>query len=830
MEEEEEGEKEEEGDEDNGEFESLESYKSSEISTSENSTPENIELVRKPSSEESLLSGGRKISKFEKIIKSVEPLTETLLLIGGQPSTSSQDDLYISPNDLVGKRGLERIMNFVDSNKPPFKGAFEYKPKTLKTYGRIFSPDEIGKYSAKIKNICENVLNSEGIAIIYSQYIDAALVPMALALEEIGFSRFGEGAKSLFKSPPVPKIKGLKYCMITGDPRISPNNDFEVKAITNDDNMNGEKIKVILISQAGTEGIDFKFLRQVHILEPWYNMSRIEQIIGRAVRNFSHKTLPFEKRNVQIFLYGTLLENDFQEAADLYVYRVAEYKAIQIGNVSRVLKENAVDCIINHSQTLLTQEMMNIDVTQVLSNGKIIEDFKVGDIPYSSSCDYMECNYNCSPDKKVEEPNDFTYNEAFISMNAEKILKKIRTLMKERYFYLQKDLIQKINIPRAYPIVQIYSALTQLVEDTSEFITDKYGRNGYLVNIGEYYLFQPSELNNKKISIFDRSVPIDYKPNSIKFDIKRDVMREVIDVRNIQEIGELEPSLKLSGLKEDSHAEPVTHIEVEKQNSEEKQSTKEPKIIEKMKSKFDTAIEYSSNNKKIQRGDDDFYKYCGIAIRKLIKDLSLPNRSVLELLVEHLVDMLDSKEKLELLNYLYLNQVEENSFEDMIQKYLMKKIVRTRRLLGFLTFKKDKNLLFIWNDSKKKWVPADPEDEIEINKALSEKFIFKKDEYSDLVGFIGQDQKNTYSIFKIKDTKAIRNTGARCDEAGKMKKLEVLNSILGEEKYNKDNTKGMGQAEICTIIEFILRYNNNLKKDGKIWFLTIELSALNKFL
>jgi hypothetical protein len=307
-------------------------------------------------------------------------------------------------------------------------------------------------------------------------------------------------------------------------------------------------------------------------------------------------------------------------------------------------------------------------------------------------------------------------------------------------------------------------------------------------------------------------------------------MREVIDVRNIQEICELEPSLKLSGLKEDSHAEPVTHIEVEKQNSEEKQSTKEPKIIEKMKSKFDTAIEYSSNNKKIQRGDDDFYKYCGIAIRKLIKDLSLPNRSVLELLVEHLVDMLDSKEKLELLNYLYLNQVEENSFEDMIQKYLMKKIVRTRRLLGFLTFKKDKNLLFIWNDSKKKWVPADPEDEIEINKALSEKFIFKKDEYSDLVGFIGQDQKNTYSIFKIKDTKAIRNTGARCDEAGKMKKLEVLNSILGEEKYNKDNTKGMGQAEICTIIEFILRYNNNLKKDGKIWFLTIELSALNKFL
>jgi hypothetical protein len=39
-------------------------------------------------------------------------------------------------------------------------------------------------------------------------------------------------------------------------------------------------------------------------------MNRIEQIIGRAVRNFSHKDLPFEKRNVEIFMYGTILGNN----------------------------------------------------------------------------------------------------------------------------------------------------------------------------------------------------------------------------------------------------------------------------------------------------------------------------------------------------------------------------------------------------------------------------------------------------------------------------------------------------------------------------------------
>ena len=113
------------------------------------------------------------------------------------------------------------------------------------------------------------------------------------------------------------------------------------------------KVKVILISMAGSEGLDFKNIRQVHILEPWYNTNRIEQIIGRAVRTCSHKLLPFAERNVMIFLYGTLLP-DGSEAVDLYVYRLAELKAVQIGRVTRVLKGAAVDCILNHGQVNFT--------------------------------------------------------------------------------------------------------------------------------------------------------------------------------------------------------------------------------------------------------------------------------------------------------------------------------------------------------------------------------------------------------------------------------------------------------------------------------------------
>ena len=101
-----------------------------------------------------------------------------------------------------------------------------------------------------------------------------------------------------------------KYIMITGDIKFSPNNDADLHVATQKNNTNGEKVKVILITQAGAEGLDFKFIRQVHIIEPWYNLSRIEQIIGRAVRHCSHKDLPFEKRNVELFLHGSILEND----------------------------------------------------------------------------------------------------------------------------------------------------------------------------------------------------------------------------------------------------------------------------------------------------------------------------------------------------------------------------------------------------------------------------------------------------------------------------------------------------------------------------------------
>ena len=752
-----------------------------------------VEILQKPSNEPE--------------VKAYEYEPQPVVQNGGEES-------YINASDLTGKRGLKRVMNYTDTIVPPVMGDFEYKPAFLSKYGRIFSPDEIGKYSTKIKNICKNVMASEGVILIYSEYIPGGVIPMALALEELGFRRYGDKSKSLFKDPPAEPIdsttmkprvgkndKVARYIMITGNPRLSPNNDADIKSATGLDNKDGHKIKVIIISRAGSEGVDFKFIRQVHILEPWYNMNRIEQIIGRAVRNFSHKDLPFEKRNVQIFMYGTELEDNEEEAADMYVYRSAYYKAVKIGNVSRVLKETAVDCIINHDQNNFSQENMGETVKQILATGEVIPDFVVGDAPYSAACDYMEsCNYNCVPNKKIDMIREDTYNESFIMMNSERILQKIKMLMKDRFFYKKNDLLKRINIPKPYPLAQIYAALTQLVEDTSEFITDKYGRTGYLINIDDYYLFQPSELNNNSISIFDRSVPIDFKHQSAHIDISK-----------------REESIQPESLK--------TPLVLE---------TNGEKLVETLKQQFQTSIHYARSNEKITRGDEDWYKHCGITMKKMIKE-GFNETIVLQCLVDHIADMIPFEEKVELYNYYsrFKEQLDslyqENSFEYLLRSALEKNVIQTPRFSAILLFSSSKRHIMIWNNEIKTWINAEPEDELEVSQKLAEKYGIKQEKFSDVVGFIGFEHKNRYLVFKVKEMKVARTKGARCDESVKSKKIKILNEIVGREKYNKENTRGAVQSELCSLQELLLRYFDKDRKDGKMWFLNFELAMIYKF-
>ena len=98
----------------------------------------------------------------------------------------NNNEKYSNFKNLFGDKGLSNIC------KSPLQKwrNIEYKPKILEKYGRIFSNKENGtlkKYSPKINSFIEILNKSEGIIMIYSQFIGGGCIPIALALEEAGY-------------------------------------------------------------------------------------------------------------------------------------------------------------------------------------------------------------------------------------------------------------------------------------------------------------------------------------------------------------------------------------------------------------------------------------------------------------------------------------------------------------------------------------------------------------------------------------------------------------------------------------------------------------------
>lgn len=740
-----------------------------------------------------------------------------------------KDTLETNPM-MVGKNGMRVTMNYIDdtAKKIPRKYNFSYKPEIEKKYGKIFSEEVIEKYSAKIYSIIQTIKKSKGIVLIYSQYIDGGVVPMALALEELGFKRYGssEHTTSLFETPreqidastmkPNSEVKeGFKpaqYVMITGDKAFSPNNADDIKTVTNENNKNGEIVKVVLISRAGSEGLDFKCIRQVHILEPWYNLNRIEQIIGRGVRQKSHCLLPFEERNVEIYMHGTRLKDEKQEAVDVYVYRLARNKAEKIGRVTRLLKESAVDCLLNIGQNNFTIDKLasisaNKNIKLNLSTNKTI-DYKIGDKPFTDICDYMEeCSFKCNKrhdSLKVDKPKQELYSENYLQSNNQHIMKRIRELYRDerngKHFFNLTEIIESINITKQYPISQIYSALTIFINNQNEYLIDKYGRRGNLINKGDIYAFQPVEINDENITIFERKVPIDFKRTKVTMEIP----------------------------KEFSQQDEVQEEEIDYET-----------ILRKIRKNVETA----STEHQITQGDQNWYKHASLVSNHLQLIHGISFEKYIDYIIYHNVDMLMPNEKLKLISYMYSQIRDEDNISEIekaIKRYLDNEIVTYRNKSGILLVNQKNWELYIQSkDDPSKWELAQPEDvrNFEVSNTLSEQFRKDVSSYSDIIGFIDMFRNNKEMVFRIKDLSQMQNnTGTRINgqTPGKGDIIKRLNSIvydgetMEDPMYSLQKSKEIMQQGLCVIVELLLRYRTESKYKNKTWYLSPNEAMYNK--
>jgi hypothetical protein len=743
--------------------------------------------------------------------------------------------------NMVGSQGLSNMMRYKDKTESDkmIRHGYEYLSDK---HGRIFAPDNIGKYSAKIAKICEIIRKSEGIVLIYSQWIDSGLVPIALALEEMGFTRYGTESytRPLLKTqvaepidsitmktktefsaqPPTHAFHQSKYVMITGDPLFSPNNDADLKYLNQSKNKDGQFVKVVLISKAAAEGVDFKNIRQIHVMEPWFNMNRIEQIIGRGVRNFSHCQLPFEKRNVEIFLHATLLNNN-EESSDLYVYRLAEKKSMKIGRISRLLKETAVDCILNIAQTNFTAEKLvemgkNQTVKIQTASGKKI-DFKVGDKPHTPICDYMDnCNYTCSPMADIQESDVIktTYNDEFLHNNHDLILKRIRNLFIDipgqeqqgKIFFHEDELISSINIVKEYPIEQIYATLTYLIENKHEYLVDRYGRLGNLVNQDKYYLFQPIEITDERASIYERSRPVDVKHPSISIELS-------------ETIGE--------------------PIPIEQEKSQPKQDIHLFKtIVSRCQDNFSLSF-LPLDNIVVNIGEKNWYKNMSVVSSHLTEEHNITIDDLQKNVVDHIVDELPVSDKLILLNEMYYNWKPTGIVETYIKEYFNDRMVVTEKGLIGMILSEDNKVTNVFIQSEKNpkiWEKAEFTDANTIirSKSYSEKYIFNKERLNVVIGFMAWVENQNEYVFKIRDLNdSVNKKGARINQALMKDIIVKINTIIGTPFYTNENVKkffGEGKNRLVVIIEILLRNYQETHKNNKIWFLNNEQILVNGIL
>lgn len=124
---------------------------------------------------------------------------------------------------------------------------------------------------------------------------------------------------------------------------------------TSRENAHGEIIGLLLVSSTGAEGLDLKNIRHIHILEAYWDYSRINQVRSRGIRNDSHLDLDPKDRNCITYIYlaaPPATETDAEPTTDEELYQTALLGLAKITSFLEAIQEVSIECSL-HSENCL---------------------------------------------------------------------------------------------------------------------------------------------------------------------------------------------------------------------------------------------------------------------------------------------------------------------------------------------------------------------------------------------------------------------------------------------------------------------------------------------
>jgi hypothetical protein len=345
-----------------------------------------------------------------------------------------QDDDNIDENDIDANPASIRSLNndFITEEDalskeiPPDYNKRIEKALQFLTYDpaqpreqEYLTTDALPKFSPKFLSILENIQDEEnkGLHLLYTQFrtIEGVGI-LKLILEANGYAEFkikrvsGEDSWEIVQKP-EDEYKP-KFVLYTGTETADEkeiirniyNSDWGYVPISivtelrkqSPNNLFGEVIKLMMITASGAEGINLKNTRFVHIVEPYWHMVRIQQVIGRARRICSHQDLPEELRNIKVFLYLSILprylitdrdkkakhlelinrdisrlDNKTPVTTDESLFESSSMKQKTNDQILKAIKETAIDCSLyaagNKSETLVCYGYGKVESNQFAS-------------------------------------------------------------------------------------------------------------------------------------------------------------------------------------------------------------------------------------------------------------------------------------------------------------------------------------------------------------------------------------------------------------------------------------------------------------------------------
>jgi len=293
-----------------------------------------------------------------------------------------EDAILREADELESDEILETMGNI------EYREAIKAAMKYLQLHSREFlSPEGLKTYSPKFLAMLDNIEDPEhpGLHLVYSQFRSMEGIGIfCLVLEANGFAEFkikrtgengweinmseeemGKPCFALYTGTEDAEEREIIRNIYNGMWDYIPNNiATQLRAKSSNNNL-GEIIKILMITSAGSEGINLRNTRYVHIMEPYWHPVRVEQVIGRARRICSHQSLPKELQTVEVFIYimtytEKQLDSDFAIELKLkdvsknppYLPQTSDQKLFEISTIKeqltsqllKAVKESSIDC------------------------------------------------------------------------------------------------------------------------------------------------------------------------------------------------------------------------------------------------------------------------------------------------------------------------------------------------------------------------------------------------------------------------------------------------------------------------------------------------------